>query len=342
MEKNTIQIITKYARLRYAFGIMFIIWILGTFGFMLIEDAQFLEAAFMATITISTVGFEDILHLSDGGRVFTMFLILISWITYAYSISVITSQFIEGGIGQLFSTFKNKNLFRKMKNHTIIVGFGRNGKQVCEELSALKKDFIIIENSHEIIKVNMSDKFHFLEGDATEDKTLFEAHIENARSLISTLPNDADNLYVTISARTLNPKLQIISRAASESAEKKLIKAGANKVVMPEHVGGSYMASLVSHPDVVDFLQKIEVRGDAETNLAEILCSNLPIEFQNHSIHDLGVRNKSGANIIGFKTPQGEFIINPSPDFKIIPNSKLFVLGTPEQIQKLKDILKFD
>lgn len=333
---------SSFARLRYAFFLMIFIWLLGTLGYMIIENAAFLDATFMTVITISTVGYGDMLDLSRVGRVFTIFLIIISWVTFAYSISVITTHFVEGEIGQLFNNFRHKKQYKKMKNHVIVVGFGRNGKKVCEELLLDKKPFIIIENSIDIIKVNSSDSFIFMQGDATEDQILLDAGIENANSLISTMPNDADNLYVAISARALNTNLTIVSRAASESAEKKLFKAGVNKVVMPEHVGGSHMASLVSKPDLVDFLKRIDVRGDGDTNLVEIVCSKLPEELKNHSINDLGIRNKSGANIIGFKTPDGDFVINPHPDTKMIPNAKLFVLGTHQQIQILKDILKFD
>ena len=333
---------SSFARLRYAFILMIFIWLLGTLGYMIIENAAFLDATFMTVITISTVGYGDMLDLSRVGRVFTIFLIIISWVTFAYSISVITTHFVEGEIGQLFNNFRHKKQYKKMKNHVIVVGFGRNGKKVCEELLLDKKPFIIIENSIDIIKVNSSDSFIFMQGDATEDQILLDAGIEQANSLISTMPNDADNLYVAISARALNTNLTIVSRAASESAEKKLFKAGVNKVVMPEHVGGSHMASLVSKPDLVDFLKRIDVRGDGDTNLVEIVCSKLPDELKNHSINDLGIRNKSGANIIGFKTPDGDFVINPHPDTKMIPNAKLFVLGTHQQIQILKDILKFD
>ena len=226
-----------------------------------------------------------------------------------------------------------------MKDHVIIVGYGRNGHQAAHELQVSNIPFVIMEQKHDLVINNVSRDLKFMEGDATEDEALIAAGVERARSIILTLPLDADNLFITISARALNPNIQIITRAANESTQKKLLIAGANQVVMPEYVGGIQMAALVNSEDVVSFLDKISIRGDADTNLVEIICSNLPDDLRNHSIFDLSIRQKTGANIIGFKTPEGNFIINPTPDTIMIPNTKLFVLGTPEQINKMKNII---
>jgi voltage-gated potassium channel len=337
--QNKYGSIARYAKLRYAFFLMVSIWLVGTIGYMIIEAATFLDAAFMTVITISTVGFNDVLILSETGKIFTIFLIAISWVTFAYGISVITSHFVEGEMGSLLYSYRNKKQLNKMKDHVIIVGYGRNGHQAAHELQVSEIPFVILEKKHDLIINSVSKDLHFLEGDATEDEILLEAGIERARSIILTLPLDADNLFITISARALNPNIQIITKATSASTQKKLLIAGANKVVMPEYVGGIHMAALVNSEDVVSFLDKISIRGDADTTLVEIVCSNLPDELRNHSIFDLGIRQKTGANIVGFKTPEGEFIINPTPDTVMIPNTKLFVLGTPEQIQKMKQLI---
>ncbi|RUA23541.1 MAG: potassium channel protein [Bacteroidetes bacterium] len=337
--ENKYGAIARYAKLRYAFIMMFSIWIIGTIGYMIIEAANFLDAAFMTVITVSTVGFNDVLILSEEGKIFTMILIAISWVTFAYGISVITSHFVEGEMGVLLHIYRNKKQLNKMKDHVIIVGYGRNGHQAAQELLSSGIPFIVLEQKHDLILQSVKKEIPFLEGDATEDDVLIEAGIERARSIILTLPLDADNLFITISARSLNPNIQIITRATNASTQKKLLIAGANRVVMPEYVGGIHMAALVNSEDVVSFLDKISFRGDAETTLVEIVCSNLPDELRNHSIFELGIRQKTGANIVGFKTPEGEFIINPTPDTVMIPNTKLFVLGTPEQIRKMKDLI---
>ncbi len=171
---------------------------------------------------------------------------------------------------------------------------------------------------------------------------LIEAGIKKAKALISSLPVDADNLFVVLTARSLNPDLIIISRASNERSEKKLRIAGVNNVVMPEKLGGAHMATLVARPDVVDFLNHLSIHGEAPTNLEEIVCSRMHERHLNKSIYEIGIRKKTGANIIGFRTPEGEYIINPKPDTKVIQNSKLFVLGTPDQIIAMKKMLRSD
>ncbi len=331
--------IAKYAKLRYASMSMLIIIIIGTSGFYILEHLAFIDALYLSIITISTVGYSDHLIATTAGKIFAMMLIIVGWAGFAYSISVITSHFVEGGMGNIIYKYRHKNLLRKMKNHTVLIGYGRNGRQAAEELSKIKLDFVVVEKTHEIILASLSKKVQFIEGDATEDEVLIEAGIEKAKSLIITLPLDADNLFITISARALNPNIQIITRATSEAAEKKLLIAGADEVVMPEYVGGSHMAAMVTSVDVVHFLDHISLSGVADTNLVEIECKDLPKNLINHSIHDLGVRTKSGANIVGYKTPKGDIVTNPTPETKIIPGSKLFVLGNPEQIAKMKSIL---
>ncbi len=337
--ENQYRKIARFAKLRYASTLMLIIIIIGTSGFIILEDLSFINALYLSVITISTVGYSDIMITTMAGKIFAMILILVGWTGFAYSISVITSYFVESEMGNVFYKYRHKNLLKNMKNHTILVGYGRNGSQAAEELSKLGNDFVVIEKSHELIMNSLNKKVQFIEGDATEDDILYEAGIAKAKAIILTLPLDADNLFATITARSLNPNIQIITRAASDSAEKKLLIAGADEVVMPEYVGGSHMAAMVSSVDVVRFLDHISLSGIADTNLVEIKCGSLPPEMINQSIYELGVRTKSGANIIGFKTQNGEIITNPTPDTKIQPGSKLFVLGNPGQISKMKKIL---
>ena len=198
---------------------------------------------------------------------------------------------------------------------------------------------VVIEQKKDIISsINHQYADLVLEGDATLDEVLVQAGIKKAKALITTLPFDADNLFIVLSARTLNPNLVIISRASEDNSDKKLKVAGANNVIMPDKLGGAHMASLVMKPDVMEFMDYITGQGSDNIRLEEITFATLKSEFQNKTIKDLEIRNKSGANIIGFKTAQGEYIINPSADTKIIPDAKLFVLGTTEQIIKLKEL----
>ncbi|NVO01517.1 MAG: potassium channel protein [Bacteroidetes bacterium] len=311
----------------------------GVFGYIIIEGYDFLDALYMTIITVATVGFDEVHDLSPNGKIFTIFLIISSMGTFAYSLSVITVHFVEGELSNFILGYKSKFQRKKMKNHIIVCGYGRNGRQAVKELRAHKKAFLIIEEKKESF-LDEPDKTVFVEGDATNDEILILAGVENARAIITTFPNDADNLYVVLTARSLNPNLLIISRASNDSSEKKLKVAGANSVVMPDKVGGSHMATLVLKPDVVSFLDLISFQGNSQANLEEIMCSNLPESFRNKTIDEIGIRSNSGVNIVGYKTPEGEFIINPSAGTKLIKDSKLFVLGTSQQILKMKEIIK--
>ncbi len=319
----------------YLFGIISI----GIFGFMIIDDYSFVNALYMTVITMSTVGFREAQPLSDGGKIFTAFLILGSLGILTYFITSLTQNLFQKQLSFFYTGYNRKNKKTKMENHVVVVGYGRNGDQVVRELLANKSNIVVIDQNHNIVINNMSRPIRFLEGDATDDEILIKADIKTARSLISTLPNDADNLFVVLTARALNPGLKIISRASSDSSEKKLRMAGVNSVVMPERVGGAHMATLVAKPDLVEFIEHLTLHDTDQAQLMEIMCTELPESFLNKAIKEIGIRTISGANIIGFKTATGDLIINPSGETKLVPNSKLFVLGTNDQIAKMQELM---
>ena len=319
---------------------VFILMGIGTTGYMLIESYNFIDALYMTVITVSTVGFREVFPLSDGGKLFTIFIILSSLGVVAYFLSNLTQSLFKTQLSFFIGgNLKNFKL-KKMENHIIVCGFGRNGKQVVEELTAFGEKVIVVDKDHDLVVSNVTQPFQLIEGDATEDEVLLKAGINKARSLIATLPLDADNLFVVLTARALNPDLNIISRASSESAEKKLRMAGVNSVVMPERVGGAHMATLVAHPDVMEFMEHLNIHGDSPVQLMEIMCSNLPEDLMHKPIKELELRKKTGANIIGYKTATGEYILNPTPDTRLYPHSKLFVLGTREQVEEMRKVLR--
>jgi len=258
---------------------------------------------------------------------------------FAFSITIITNYFLEGQMLVLLRGYRSK-IKRKMEDHIIICGYGRNGQQAARELDAHGRQYLVIDQSHDLIMKNLDKKKHFIEGDATLDEVLKKAFVEKARSLITTLPIDADNLYVVLTARSLNPTLKIISRASDESSEKKLKMAGANSVILPERLGGAHMATLVAKPDILEFLDHLSVHGHEATNLEEVTCIDLHPDVAGKSINEIGIRAKTGVNIIGFKTPEGNFILNPAPDTPVRQGSKLFVLATKEGIEKIVGILQ--
>ena len=306
---------------------------------MIIENYRLLDAFYMTIITVATVGFQEVHPLSDAGRIFTAFLIITSFGTFAYAVTSISQYVLDGEFNQYFKNYKVNAAIEKLENHVIICGFGRNGKQAAHVLKKHNKRFVVIEQKKDIVgAINHQFADLVMEGDATFDEVLLKAGILKAKALITTLPIDADNLFIVLSARTLNSQITIISRASEDNTDKKLKIAGANNVIMPDKLGGAHMASLVMKPDVMEFVDYITGQGGDNIRLEEITFDNLPEAFQNKTIRDLEVRNKSGANIIGFKTGKGEYIINPSADTIIIPDAKLFVLGTTEQITKLREL----
>lgn len=326
---------SQFKKLNFAILVLLLIVLIGIIGYMILEDYSFAEALHMTIITVSTVGFQEVKPLSDAGRFFTDGLIVFSFGTFAYAISAISTYLIDGELRKYLNDLKKKKRIKGMEDHIIICGFGRNGKQIAADLLKMGQEFLIIENDDEALEREKDKIAHYVIGDATSDQVLLDAGIKRARALITTLPEDADNVFVVLTAREMNDQLLIISRASVGSSDQKLRRAGANNVVMPDKVGGSHMASLVMKPDVVEFFNLLSGQAN-DISLEEITYASLPEEFKGKSIGDLEIRKRSGANIVGLKDPKGDYKLNPSPATIIEEGSKLFVLGMSDQIEKLK------
>lgn len=319
-------------------GLVLAVITIGTSGFMLIEGWNFIDSLFMTIITISTVGFREVHDLSISGKLFTSFLIISSFGTFAFAIKSITNFLAGGEYRRYINERRRMKEFEKLQHHVIICGFGRVGRQVAEDLKAHGTESIIIENNDDIIQEYIEEGYIFLKGDSTLDDNLIKAGIEKAKALICCLPKDADNLYVVLSARELKKNLLIVSRASNQSTVSKLKIAGAQNVIMPDAVGGSHMASLISNPDVMEFLDIIKVQGYNGANIESIAFNELPDQFKNKTIGQLEAKRLTGVTIIGFKTPDGEYVVNPDFEIEVVPQSKLFVLGNPSQIEKLNHL----
>lgn len=325
-----------FSKIYIAIFLLVVIVMTGVLGYMIIEGFNFFDAFYMTIITVSTVGFNEVGQLSTSGKLFTVVLIIMSFGTFAYALSSISKYLLEGEYRIYFKDFQMNKEVEKLNKHVIVCGYGRVGTQAVNELKANTKDYVIIEQSADLLDTFRASKEHlFLEGNATSDEVLIKAQIQNAHSLITTLPSDADNLFVVLSARELNPKLKIISRASQNSSVKKLKIAGANNVIMPDSLGGAHMASLVITPDVIEFLDHITIQGQSKVNLEEITFENIPEEYKNKTISSITQDFNTGCNIVGYKTPEGDFIVNPKSDIILVPGSKLFVLGRPEQIREI-------
>ncbi|MEZ4859114.1 MAG: NAD-binding protein [Flavobacteriaceae bacterium] len=320
-----------------AIFLLILIFCVGILGFKFLYDYLWIDAFYMTVITITTVGFGELHPMSASEKIFTSFLILSSIFILGYAIKVISEYILsKSNIGNI----RHKKVQQKidnLSNHVIICGFGRNGKQAAQKLEAYKKEFVVIEINDEIVERVYDENHLFVTGNANEDEVLLKAGIERASTLICALPKDADNLFVVLSARQINKNLKIISRATEETTYKKLKLAGADNVIMPDKIGGDHMASLVVVPDLVEFLDNLTVSGEEDS----IYVEQVPFEKvcpsgAEKAIEDLDLRKKTGCSIIGYKTPEGEYIVNPEPSLILKKNSKLILIGRPHQIENLK------
>ncbi|TYP97514.1 voltage-gated potassium channel [Tenacibaculum adriaticum] len=326
------------SRLYKAIFFSVLILSMGIFGYAILFNYSLIDALYMTIITITTIGYGEVHPFGTEEKIFTIGLILSSLFTFGYAVSSFSEYLISGQFFHQIKLKKVQKKIEKLEGHTIVCGFGRNGKQAISKLNNYKQDVVVVEQNRELIELLDADKILNIEGDATLDEALLRAGIKNAKSLITALPSDADNLFVVLTAHQLNKDCKIISRASNESSYKKLKFAGADNVIMPDKLGGAHMASLVVTPDVIEFVDRLTIAGDTTTNLEEIAVNDLPDEYLNKTILDLDLRKKTGCTVIGFKTPKQEYVINPEASVKLVSDSNLIVLGRPEQIKKLREI----
>lgn len=331
---NTVFQSRLYKAIIYSVSIVTV----GVIGYLLLFGYSFVDALYMTIITISTIGFGEVHPFGTGEKLFTIGLILSSLFIFGYAISSFSEYLISG---QFFHQFKVKRVQKKieqLKGHTIVCGFGRNGKQAISKLKSYKKNFVVVEKDENNIKQLDAAEMLNVEGDATLDETLLKAGILNATNLITALPSDADNLFVVLTAKQLNKNCKIISRASKETSYSKLKIAGADNVIMPDKLGGAHMASLVVTPDVIEFVDRLTIEADTTANLEEISINNLPKQYLDSTILDLDLRKKTGCTVIGYRTPEKEYIINPDASVKLMAGANLIVLGRPEQINTLREL----
>jgi voltage-gated potassium channel len=314
--------------------------IIGISGYIILEDYNFVEAFYMTMITITTAGYMEVHPLSNAGRIFTSFYLVTNIGIFFYGATAIVGLVIEGEFRNFYKNYNVKKKISELSSHVIVCGYGRNGKQVCLELKDDKYPYLIIEKRENIVEeLKQNQNILFIDGDATEEEVLIEAGIKTAKAIITTLPEDPDNVYVVLTARELNPDITIISRASNEASVNKLKRAGANNVIMPEKIGGAHMAALVMKPDIMEFIAELTGQSsDISLTFEELSLKDVSNEFIG-TIRDLDIRNKTGANIIGLRMPDGEFMINPLPETEINQNTKLIALGNSNQIMAMRKLI---
>ncbi|WP_396633722.1 potassium channel family protein [Maribacter sp. R86514] len=329
------------SKIYLALTLMLMVLAFGVLGYRFVADYSWVDAFYMTIITVTTVGFSEVRPMGPEGKIFTIILIITSVFIVGFAISIVTDYLLSRNSVELLKKKKMKNAIANLNQHVIVCGFGRNGMQAAERLKAYKRPFVVIEKDKEVIE-RYEDDVLFIEGDANDDDILLEAGIERAQYLIATLPDDAANLFVVLSARQMKKNLFIISRASLVNSQKKLFLAGANKVIMPDKIGGDHMASLVVMPDLITFMDKLSMEGEHTTNLEEVAIEDFADQIECNSLRDLDLRRKTGCTIIGYISPDGEYTINPEADMELQPKSKVIVLGRPEQIKKLNEMFNIE
>ena len=319
-----------------------ILFAIGVAGYRIIEAENpyqkwtVFDAIFMTVITLTTVGYTDN-NMSKVGRAFTVFLLIGGLGIFVYSISVATAFIIEGQFREVFRRRKMEKSINKLSNHYIVCGIGDTGVHALEEMLQMNMDFVAIESEQERIDHLLETKdFLYVHGDATEDEVLIRAGIERARGLITSLSRDQDNLFVVLSAKQLNPGLKIASKAVEANSLSKLKQAGANEVVLADHIGGMRLASTVTRPIVVNFLD-IMLRSQETTRFAEsVIQTGTPLVGL--ILGEARIPDRTNLMVVAVHKRQGDFIYNPSGGLRLAAGDALIVIADNEQLQNLNKL----
>jgi voltage-gated potassium channel len=309
--------------------------VVGTLGYYLIEPRYTpFDALYMTVITLTTVGYGEVHELSTAGRVFTMGLLLGGVFALFYTATELIRLVVSGEMQDLWGRQRMARSLAGLDRHLIVCGYGRMGKHVCREFSKGSLPFVIIDQEEEVLEG--FDVAHGIPvvGDATSDEVLRRAGVERARALVTVAPSDADNLYITMSARLLNDKLFIVARAETEGAEQKLLRAGADRVVAPYAIGGSKVAQAVLRTTVVDFIELATRTEHLELQIEETQLRP-GSRLVGATLHTSRLRQDLGLIIVAIKKPQGHMVYTPAPEAVLEAGDTLIALGRRPQLDEL-------
>jgi voltage-gated potassium channel len=331
--------IHPFRKLLPAFCILAAIVLIGIIGYELIEKWSFLESTYMVIITLFTIGFQEVHPLSSAGRIFTMFMIVGGVGSAIYAAGQAVEIIVEGEMSGYRKRRRMDKKISEMKNHYIICGFGRVGHQVAQAFETSRIPYVVIDSKKETLEELEMKSVPSIIGDATSDSVLMEAGILSAKGLIACSDSDVANVYVTLSARVLNPGLHIVSRAGYKDTEKKLIMAGANKVISPYFISGIRMAALATQPVASDFLDLVTHGSQIDFRLYEIpIPEGSPLIHT--SISEADIRAKSGALVLAIRKSDGTFDLQPHATSLIAKDDVLVVIGTQIQFEALEKMVR--
>lgn len=309
----------------------------GTFGYMLIEGWSFSDSLYMTIITLTTVGYKEVHDLSSGGRLFTIILLIGGVGTVFYTLGIGAKIVLEGELQEIYGRKRLEKKLKDLNDHYIVCGYGRMGKIIARELKHEKLTFVVIEKAEVILDPDEKEQILIIQGDATRDELLKRAGIVKAKCLISVLPTDAENLYVVLSARGLNPNLLIVARAGEEGSEQKLLRAGADRVVSPYHIGGLRMAHTVLKPAVVDFIEFATKSGNIDLQMEEITIEE-GSSLTGNSLDQCGIGRDLGIIVVAIKQKSGEMKFNPTFRTNIEAGDTLIAVGETSKLKILEEM----
>ena len=322
--------------------IVFIVLILvGISGYMIIEGWGLFDAIYMTIITLSTVGYGEVHETGLGGRIFTIILIIIGVFIIAYIVGLVAEIFLEGEIRSILGRRKLDRKIQSLKDHYIICGYGRIGRTICNVLTKRSIPLIVLEKEEQARQELEQDKILYIDRDATHEESLIDAGVRRAKGLVSVVSSDPENVYITLTARGLNPELFILSRAEYSATKAKLLQAGANKVVLPYSIGARRMAQAIIRPAVSDFIELAMHESSFELAIEEIVVGNNS-PFANLTLIESKIRKELDIIVIGIKKKDDRTLFNPSSQTTIQPGDLLIAMGSYENLEKLRKLLIAD
>jgi voltage-gated potassium channel len=319
-----------------ATGLVILI-VAGTFGYNLTEGWPFLDAFYATIVTISTVGYGDFMPRTLPGRMFTIVLILLGVGTMFYTVGLLAQNMVERRMRVILGRGRLEKMIDKLSNHYIICGCGRIGHLICKELEAEKVPFVVVDDNTEVIERIAEEGFIYYKGDATHDKCLIGAGVKRAKGIVCVLPTDAENLYVILTAKELNPNIWILSRSEDEASEHRLLRAGADRVMSPYTFGGMRMSMAILRPAMLDFIEITTSRASLELRMEEMtVCEGSPIIGK--TLEESEIRLKYGLIIVAVKKQSGRMMFNPLATYVIERGDKLIAMGEDENVARLSRV----
>ncbi|HOO91352.1 MAG TPA: potassium channel protein [Syntrophales bacterium] len=326
-------------QVKVAFSFLILIIVSGTVGYHLLEGWSLANAFYATIVTIGTVGFGDFYPVTPMGKLFAIFIIVFGVGTMAYTFAMIMNALLEGRFQDILGRGKLEKRIQKMRNHYIICGYGKIGNLICGELTHEEVEFVIVENNPMVIQTIEDSGYAYVHGNAAEDKTLLAAGIKTAKGVVCALPADADNLYVVLAAKELNPDVYVLSRFEDDASERRLINAGADRVISPYKVGGMRMSQAILRPAMLDFIEITTRRGNLSLRMEELIIpQKSPVVGKN--LEESGLRKEYGLIVVAVEKRSGRMVFNPMASYEIEPGDKLIALGEEENLVRFSKVCR--